>query len=143
MSHNKNVVSSAAEAETNAVFTNAKLVVSIKNLLQGLGHPQPITTINTDNSTAAGFVNRNMQLKKSKSWDMHLHWLRDRENRQNFKVKWTQGKSNTADYFTKHHSVPHHRTVRNRYVTDLLNHLRQDITNIHITTLTPGTARVC
>ena len=55
----RHVVSSAAEAETNAVFQNAKLAVQIRHLLQQLGHPQPITVINTDNSTAAGFVNKN------------------------------------------------------------------------------------
>ena len=84
----RHVVSSAAEAETNAVFQNAKLTVSIRNLLIALGHPQSINTINTDNSTTAGFVDKYMQLKKSKSWDMQLHWLRDRENRKQFNVTW-------------------------------------------------------
>ena len=63
----KSVVSSAAEAETTGVFHNAKLVVSIRNILNQLGHSQPVTVINTDNSTTSGFANKNMQLKKSKS----------------------------------------------------------------------------
>ena len=114
----KNVVSSAAEAETTGVFNNAKLVVSIRNILNQLGHSQPVTVINTDNSTTSGFVNKNIQLKKSKSWDMHLHWLRDRENRNQFKVNWLKGKDIKADYFTKHHSIVHHRRTRPKYVRD-------------------------
>ena len=114
----KNVVSSAAEAETTGVFNNAKLIVSIRNILNELGHSQPVTVIHTDNSTTAGFANKNMQLKKSKSWDMHLHWLRDRENRKHFKVVWHKGKDSKADYFTKHHSIVQHRQTRPRYVRD-------------------------
>ena len=45
-----------------------------------MNHPQHIITIYTDNSTAAAFVNKNIQMKQSKSRDMNLHWLRDNEN---------------------------------------------------------------
>ena len=127
------MVSSSAEAETNAVFQNAKLTVSIRHLLQELGHPQPITTIKTDNSTAAGFVNRNMQLKKSKSWDMNLHWLRDRENTKYFNVHWEKGIYNTSDYFTKHHPISHHRNERPKYVRDMINLLRTNLNAIYMT----------
>ena len=111
-------MSSAAEAETTGVFNNAKLTVSIRHLLNQLGHSQPITVIHTDNSTTAGFANKNMQLKKSKSWDMNLHWLRDREHHKHFKIRWHRGKDSNADYFTKHHSTVHHRQTRAKYVRD-------------------------
>ena len=114
----RHVVSSAAEAETHGVFQNAKLAVSLRNILIQLGHPQPPTTINTDNSTTVGFTNKTMQMKRSKSWDMNMHWLRNREERKHFKVQWAKGSNNAVDYFTKHHPTVHHRSERRKYIRD-------------------------
>ena len=94
------MVTSAAEAETNGVFHNAKTGLPIQHLLQSMGHPQKPFLIKTDNSTSAGYVNNNMKTKKSKTWDMYLHWLRNKENKKNFKVQWDKGSNNDADYFT-------------------------------------------
>ena len=69
----KHVVTSAAEAETSALFHNAKTSIPIRRILIALGHPQPPTPIQVDNSTAAGFVNKNITQKRSKSWDMRFH----------------------------------------------------------------------
>lgn len=67
-------VSSAVEAETYGTFHNAKFSIPIVHLLTHMGHPQEQPTlICTDNSTSAGFVNCNMQMKQSKTWDMQLH----------------------------------------------------------------------
>ena len=59
-------------------------------------------------------------MKKSKTWDMHLHWLRDKEKQKDFKVYWDKGSNNYADYFTKHHPIIHHRRIRNEkiYIRD-------------------------
>ena len=114
----RNVISSADEAETNGVFHNAKIGVNLRNILISMGHPQPPTCIRTDNSTSAGFVNRNMQMKRSKSWDMRLHWLRDRSLRDEFKVIWDKGINNLADYFTKHFTAEDHRRVWPTYVCE-------------------------
>lgn len=92
------VVSSAAKAETCCVFHNAIVGVNLCNLLIAMGHPQPPTPIVTDDAVAAGFVNKNIQLKKAKSLDMHLHWLRDRENQKQFDVIWKKQTNNGADY---------------------------------------------
>ena len=82
----RHAVSSVAEAEIKALFFNAKTTIGLRNLLIAMGHAQPITTISTDNSTTAGFVNKNITMKQSKSWNMNLHWLRNCENRHQFKV---------------------------------------------------------
>jgi hypothetical protein len=74
-----NVVSSAAEAEISALFHNAQNSIPIRRLLIALGHPQPPTPIKIDNSTALGYANNNIHQHCSKSWDMHFHWLRDKE----------------------------------------------------------------
>jgi hypothetical protein len=48
----KQVMSSAAEAELGGLFINAKTAVPIRTTLEELGHKQPPTPIQTDNSTA-------------------------------------------------------------------------------------------
>jgi hypothetical protein len=35
--------------------------------------------------------------------DMRFHWLRDRQCQEQFRIYWRPGKSNYADYWTKHH----------------------------------------
>ena len=40
---------------------------------------QKLAPIATDNTTVDGCVNNNMAMKKSKSWDMDLHYLRVKE----------------------------------------------------------------
>ena len=66
----KHVVSSAAEAEMSGIFYNAQTAVPIHRILEGIGHPQNATKIETDNSTALGFIHKNIHGRKSKTWDM-------------------------------------------------------------------------
>jgi hypothetical protein len=53
----KAVMSSAAEAELGALFINAKEAVYLRQILIEMGHPQPKTPIQTDNTTAEGVIN--------------------------------------------------------------------------------------
>ena len=92
-----NVVSSAAEAETTGTFCNDEEGVAIITSLIGLGKKQPPNPLNTDNSTTDGFVNSNMKPKKSKTWDMNMHWLRDKEVLKQIRVYWDKGKNNDTD----------------------------------------------
>jgi hypothetical protein len=46
------VVASAAEAEVGAPFLDTKEGVNIRNILREMGHPQPATPLQTDNTTA-------------------------------------------------------------------------------------------
>eukprot|EP00804_Cyclotella_cryptica_P007681 CCRYP_001310-RA/>CCRYP_001310-RA protein AED:0.58 eAED:0.44 QI:0/0/0/0.66/0.5/0.33/3/0/180 len=62
----KSVMSSAAEAELGGLFINAKSAVPIRTTLEELGHKQPPTPIQTDNSTACEVVNNEI---KSASFD--------------------------------------------------------------------------
>ena len=43
--------------------------------------------------------------------------LRDREAQGQFRIYWRPGKTNLADYFTKHHSPAHHVNVRAEFLT--------------------------
>ena len=112
----KNVVSSAAEAETAALFHNCTTEIAIWQALIGLVHPQQKTIVKTDNSTTNSLVHSEMRVKRSKSWDMKYNWLRDCIAQDQFIIKWDKGVNNLADYFTKHHPPNHHKTIRSTYI---------------------------
>jgi hypothetical protein len=59
----KHVMSSAAEAEIGAVFINAKEGAVLRTTLEELGHPQPPTPMETDNTTATGYSNGTIKQK--------------------------------------------------------------------------------
>ena len=121
------VMSSAAEAELGALFINAKEAVHIRRMLTEMGHPQPRTPIQTDNSTAEGVINSRVRPKRTKSMDMRFEWLLDRQQQGQFKIYWKPGKTNLADYFTKHHPPSHHGNIRGEFLTRVaeLQRLRQ------------------
>ncbi len=96
-------MSSAAEAELGALFFNAKEAVYLCQILTEMGHQQPQTPIQTNNTTAEGAINNTIQPKCTKAMDMHFNWLRDQEAQSQFKIYWQPGRTNLADYFTKHH----------------------------------------
>jgi hypothetical protein len=81
-----------------------------------MGHLQPQTPIQTDNTTAEGVTNKKIQPKRTKAMDMRFHWLRDRESQDQFKIYCQPGKTNLADYFTKHHPPNHHTNVRAEFL---------------------------
>ena len=62
-------MSSAAEAEVGALYINCREAVLAHQTLEFLGHPQPPTPIQTDNTTALSVVNNNV-MKKLKAMDM-------------------------------------------------------------------------
>ena len=84
----------------------------MRKTLEELGHPQPPTPMQTDNSTAYGVINNKIQPKATKAMDMRFYWLKDRESVEQFKYYWRPGKSNLGDYFTKHHPPLHHQSMR-------------------------------
>ena len=112
------VMSSAAEAELGALFINAKEAVHLRRILSEMGHAQPRTPIQTDNSIAEGVINSRVPPKQTKAMNMRFEWLLDREQQGEFKIYWKPGKRNLADYFKKHHPLSHHRNMRGEF----LNH---------------------
>ena len=112
----KHVVASAAEAEVGANFEAAQQGVMFRNTLEEMGHPQPPTPIQTDNSTAAKIINDRVKQRKSRTIDMRFYWVRDRVKQGEFIVYWKPGKDNLADYHTKHHPPARHREVRDMYL---------------------------
>ena len=113
----KNVMSSATEAKLAALYIVAKEYVYICLVLEEMGHPQPPTPIQTNNSTAKSVINNTIQPKRTKVMDMRFYWLRDRETLKYFCIYWRWGKLNIADYSTKHFPASHHRNVRGKLLT--------------------------
>jgi hypothetical protein len=114
----KSVMSSAAEAKIGALYINARKGVEERNILEEMGHLQPPTPVQTDNSTADGIVNLRVQPKRTKAMDMRFHWLRDRGvNQRQFRFYWRPGTFMRADYWTKHHSPSHHRHMHSEILT--------------------------
>jgi hypothetical protein len=80
----------AAEAKVGALYINCQEAVPAKHVLEFMGHKQPPTPMQTDNTTALGVVNKNF-MKKLKSMDMKHHWLRCQINQMQFRHYWALG----------------------------------------------------
>jgi hypothetical protein len=113
----KHVMTSATEAELAALYIMAQEAVYIRIVLTEMGHKQPSTPLQTDNAAAEAVCNGKIQPKRTKAMDMRLHWLRDRQCQEQFRIYWRPGKSNYADYWTKHHPATHHKHIRKEFIT--------------------------
>ena len=80
----KAVMSSAAEAELEALFINYREEIPARHALKAMGHEQPPTPMQTDNTNAHGVVTNNIASKRLKSMDMKLNWLRCRIAQKQF-----------------------------------------------------------
>ena len=78
----KNVMTSAADAEIGALCINSQQAIPARKLLEEMGHEQPPTPIQTDNTTALGFVTKNLQPKATKSTEINYWFMRDRQDCQ-------------------------------------------------------------
>ena len=95
-------MASAEEAELGALFLNCQEAVPIRITLEEMGHSQPPTPVQVDNSTALGIATGNIKQRKSKAMDMRFYWIRDRKNQKKFNIYWKPSSTNKGDYFTKH-----------------------------------------
>jgi hypothetical protein len=116
----KHVMTSATEAERAVLYIMAREAVYVRIILQELGHSQPATPLQTDNSTAERVINGKVQPKSTKAMDMRFHWLRGCKCQEQFRIYWRPGKLNYADYWTKHHPSAHHQHIWREFITPQL-----------------------
>jgi hypothetical protein len=128
-------MSSAAEAELGALFINAKTAVSMRQTLEEMGHPQPRTPIQTDNSTAQALLTKRICPKALKAMDMRFNWLRCRKAQGQYRFYWRPRTQNLADYWTKHHPASHHKSFQPQILTS-----PTDPEYLKLSTRTPKTA---
>jgi hypothetical protein len=95
----RSVLSSTTEAETGALFHNAKDAALFRITLLELGHTQGPTSIQTDNACASGINNDTVKQRRSKAMDMRFYWIKDRVAEDQYVVHWRKGSDNLADYF--------------------------------------------
>jgi hypothetical protein len=67
------VVASTVKAEMGALFLNAKEGVNIRNVLAEIGHPQPATPLQTDNTAAHTILCGACKQQFSKAMDMRFY----------------------------------------------------------------------
>ena len=111
-----NVMSSAVEAKIAALYLNEKDVIIIWDMLEETVHPQTETSLQNDNHTAEGIVNRTITQKLTKATNTRFYWLREQDNQKHFQVYWAPGLQNLGDYHTKPHQSMHHHSIRNIYI---------------------------
>jgi hypothetical protein len=114
----KAVMSLAAKAKIGALYINCWEAVPACHTIEILGHPQPPTPIQTNNTMTQGVVNDNV-MKKLKAMDMKYHWLWDRISQTQFRHYWAPGIENNGDYVTKHHATAHHEAMRSTFLTSI------------------------
>ena len=112
----KAAISSTAEAELGALFINCREAIPARHALKTMGHEQPPTLMQTDNTTAHGVVTKNIASKRLKYMDMKLHWIRCRIAQMFFCHYWQPGPNNLGNYVTKHHAAIHHKAVCGTYL---------------------------
>lgn len=133
----KAIMSSASEKELYGLFINEKTAVPVQTTLEELGHKQPPTPIQADNSTTCVVVSNEIQPKATKAMDM---WK--------FRTSWRQGKLNKGDYVTKHPLAIHHKAIRPTLLTpwrevELLRAKLKKNISIFNGAKSSSTARVC
>ena len=111
-----NKMGSADEAEIGATYLNGQEFVPICTTISKMGHPQPPTPMQVNNSTIEGFANRTIKQKRSKSIDMRFYWIQDRVRQRQFLIYWQPGSTNLGYCRTKHHSRARHRLMSPTYI---------------------------
>ncbi len=100
-------MSLAAKAKIRALYINCREAVPAWHTLEILGHPQPPTPIQKDNTTALGIVNNNI-MKKLKAMNMKYQWLWDGISQEQFWHHWAPGikkKATTSPNITPRYSM--------------------------------------
>ena len=113
----KAIMSSAAEAKLGAMFINCREEIPARHTLIEMGHPQPRTPVQTDNTTALGVFNNTIDPRRTKAMDMRFHWLHDHIQQHQFWHYWMPGPHNKGDYVAKHHAKIHHMEMQTTYLT--------------------------
>jgi hypothetical protein len=81
-----------------------------------MGHPQSRTPIQTG-TLGDVVINNRVQPKQLKEMDMRIHWLKYCKAQGQFKIHLQLGKTNLANYFTKHHAPTHYTNIRSEFLT--------------------------
>ena len=99
-----------------ALFLNAEESKVIRLILKELGHPQPPTPIDINNTIAVGIVNNSIKRQRLRAMEMRYFWLLCQEAQKILDILHHPGQENMGDYPTKAHFRQIHRHVRPYYL---------------------------
>jgi hypothetical protein len=68
-----------SRAEVGGFYYIAKDATVLRNALEEMGHPQPPTPIECDNTTGVGILNDSIRQRRSKAMDMRFYRIKDRQ----------------------------------------------------------------
>ena len=68
-----------------------------------MGHLQPATSMQVENSTFDSIMNRKIEQKLSKAMDISSYWVRGRVKQKHFDLFNKPGGINLGDYYTIRH----------------------------------------
>eukprot|EP00957_Ditylum_brightwellii_P152599 11615613-Ditylum_brightwellii.AAC.1 len=77
-------MASTTEAETGALFINARKGEELCLALEEMGPLQLSTPVMADSSTMCGILNKTVKQKRSQAIDMQFYWVRDRNAQNHF-----------------------------------------------------------
>ena len=77
-------------------------------LIGTIGNPQPPTSLKMDIRTACVFVHKYLCQRKSKSWDMKFHRLKNREIQHLIRFFLDKGLYDDMDYLIEYHTANNH-----------------------------------
>ena len=92
----KNVMTSAADIKIGVLYANTRQAILARYLLETMGHKQPPAPIQTDSTTALGFVTKKLQPKATRSTEMNHWFMRDRKDRKQFRHYWMRERKTTT-----------------------------------------------
>jgi hypothetical protein len=109
----KTVAASSCEAEYVAAFNSAKENTWIRMLFQEINRPfQTPTTIHCDNNAAICLSEDPLHHERVKHIDIKYHFIRERYEAKELKLKYINTKENPADIFTKALEAPQFTRLR-------------------------------
>lgn len=97
----KTVALSSTEAEYMSAATVAREVIWLRQLLSQLHHPQPTTTIYSDNTGCIALANNPAHHQRSKHIDVQYHYVREQVEAGNVQMKYVATEHMIADIMTK------------------------------------------
>ena len=95
---NKAVVSSAAQSEIGALFINCREAIPAGHALEEMGHKQPPTPMQTNNTTARGVVTKNIAEKVCTRSHWHLLILYTGVQSHHYHSAWIHCKATSQSY---------------------------------------------
>ena len=113
-------MTSTADAEIVALYINLQKEIPMLMTIEDMGHKQPPTPTQIDNTTSLGFITKELHPESTNSTDMKHWFVRDPNYRSQLKYYWGSGKYNDNEYHSNCFCSVHHRKKRPRYLTPRL-----------------------